>query len=582
MQQSTYFGDSIAGDGFDVDPGGFEQEYEVHHTSGPKVAQVIGGAGTGKTTHLLQLMEKVIERGTDPKKIGFVTFTKAARREAAERAANKFGVTVEDLEVDGYFRTLHSTCYMLLKVSAKEMLTDNKESCEWIANALGEKVTEVSLDGAEPFKGRTKNEIVLGLWHCARNRLEPFEKTWERAMYSDENTPELSYCRKVIESYEQHKRLDGRSDFTDLLGRYAGWKFYFDGPERKQPEGEIPKVDAWFLDECQDNSALSDAVARRIVERSKWVYLVGDPFQAIYGWAGADSKHFMSWPIQDGKQMILQQTYRCPAPVIGLAEQILRNCSDYWDRGIAPAEHKGEVDLYASYKSPWVAELRPDQSWLLIARTNFQASRIGKRLDEAGIPWLPSGSKANNKWNAPVRHNTILALRALQKGQPVSGDEWKLILKSIKSTKEKAYFTRGIKKEWEEKNTEGMFTNLEQIKPWGATDDFVHLIKTGAWINRIDGARTFLDAASRFGYDAIREPKIKVGTVHSVKGAEADNVLLLTSTSHQIKRGQEHTDGFNEERRVEYVAVTRARKRLLVCSEVKQRKNRQAMLCEVM
>ena len=574
MQDTGFYGDTLPG-------GGFEQEYEVHHTSGPKVAQVIGGAGTGKTTHLLQLMEKVIERGTDPKKIGFVTFTKAARREAAERAANKFGVTVEDLEVDGYFRTLHSTCYMLLKVSAKEMLTDNKESCEWIANALGEKVTEVSLDGAEPFKGRTKNEIVLGLWHCARNRLEPFEKTWERAMYSDENTPELSYCRKVIESYEQHKRLDGRSDFTDLLGRYAGWKFYFDGPERKQPEGEIPKVDAWFLDECQDNSALSDAVARRIVERSKWVYLVGDPFQAIYGWAGADSKHFMSWPIQDGKQMILQQTYRCPAPVIGLAEQILRNCSDYWDRGIAPAEHKGEVDLYASYKSSWVEYLHPEQSWLLIARTNFQAARMGKRLDEAGIPWLPSGSKGNNKWNAPVRRNTILALLALQQNHAISGEDWRLILKGIKSNRDRTYFKRGAKTDWDKKDTHGLMNNLEGIQNWGATDDFIKLIRTGSWRNKIEGSIAYLEAVKRFGHIAVDSPNIRIGTVHSVKGSEANNVLLLTSTSHQIKRGQDHTDGFNEERRVEYVAVTRAKERFIACSEKKNRKSGHFMLRDV-
>jgi DNA helicase II / ATP-dependent DNA helicase PcrA len=535
-----------------------------------QVVQVIGGAGTGKTHYLLGVMEKIIETGISPMQIGFVTFTKAARREAAERAGAKFGYSAEDLEQGGYFKTLHAACYMLLQTRAAAMITDNKESREWIAQAIGEKIDSAeSLGGAEPFAGRSDSELALGLWHCSRNRMEPFTATWERAEYTDERTPGLPYCKKIIEQYEHYKRLDGRLDFTDLLGQFAGFKFRFEGPEPTEPMGEPPSVPVWFLDECQDNSALTDAVARRLTSKAKWVYLVADPFQAIYGWAGADARHFQSWPISDGKRKLLQQTHRCPAPIIKLGENILRECSDYWDRGILPAPHAGKIERL-NYGERWIDAVKPTESWLLIARTNFQAAGIAKRLDADGIPWQNSG-KGNNKWNAPVKHKTILAMRALHAGHAITETEWKLILKGIKNTNGKEYFKRGTKKEWENrsKSDPEQFTNLEHCQDWGATPDFVAMIKLNYWTKFINGSEDYLRAAKKWGHDVVENSGIRVGTIHSVKGSEADNVLLLTTTSHQIHKGQEDREGANEERRVEYVAVTRTRKNLFICSEKK-------------
>lgn len=529
-----------------------------------KVVQIIGGAGTGKTYHLLQLMQKVIETGVSPMQIGFVTFTKAARREASERAGLKFNFDPDELEQSGYFKTLHAACYMLLGVRSSTMITDTKESREWIANAIGEGVANASdLGNAEPFAGRSDSELALGLWHCARNRMEPFRKTWERAEYTDERTPSIQYCESIIKAYEHHKLLDHRMDFTDLLGQFAGVKFRIEGPESTRPMGEPPNIPVWFLDECQDNSALTDAVAKRLTEKAKWVYIVADPFQAIYGWAGADAKHFMNWNVE--KKRVLNQTRRCPAPIIHMGEQILRTCSDYWDRGIIPAEHAGRIE-HIHFQESWIDDVKPTDDWLLIARTNFQAANLAKRLDAANIPWKTTG-RGGNKWMAPLRNKAIIALRSLQQGYPISEDEWKLVLKYIKNSEGKEYFERGTKTEWQNRSSSNKLNNLEHIADWGGTEDFVRLVQTSSWHRFVSGAKDYLQAEKRWGAKAVEDSGIRVGTVHSVKGSEADNVLLLTTTSHQIQKGQEDQDGFNEERRVEYVAVTRTRKNLFICQE---------------
>lgn len=95
-------------------------------------------------------------------------------------------------------------------------------------------------------------------------------------------------------------------------------------------------------------------------------------------------------------------------------------------------------------------------------------------------------------------------------------------------------------------------------------------ILDGAWATLIDGGVEYSAARKRWGYEAVKEPRVRVGTIHSVKGAEADNVLWLTTT-RAIARICEEPTGFDEECRVSYVAATRARRRLIVAVEPNQK-----------
>jgi len=93
------------------------------------------------------------------------------------------------------------------------------------------------------------------------------------------------------------------------------------------------------------------------------------------------------------------------------------------------------------------------------------------------------------------------------------------------------------------------------------------LIASGGWKTLVTDAKEYCDATTRFGEDVVRNPKVRCGTVHASKGMEASNVLLLTTTSRPVDVSQQTTEGYDAERRVEYVGVTRARHRLVLANE---------------
>lgn len=540
----------------------------------PTVAQLIGGAGTGKTAELLRVLDKVIETGlvVDPLAVGFVSFTRAARREASSRAADRFGDRPEALERRGWFRTLHAVCHKQLGVG-KELIAPDKEGREWLRDAFQEDVNVAGrlneTDYGEPFGGEDGDaDRALRLWQTARNRLEPLGEAQRRAADCDERTPSLEYCRRIVDMYETSKRLDHRLDFTDMLARFAGWYLSPDGPERCEPDGEVPRLKVWFLDEVQDSSPLLHAVERRLIstDECQWAYIAGDPFQSIFQWAGADPKCFLNWP--HAKQRIMPRSYRCPNEILALGERVLSECSDYWDRGIAPADHEGAVET-ASFGDPWIEDVDPRQEWLLLARTNQHVRRLTDMLDERDVPWL--STKGGGKWHAPVRGAVCNALTTLEKGGPIDGGEWRQILDHVHSKHNgDVLLVRGTKKRFKEHPDPQdafpwvMVGDLEQL---GATPAMIAAVRAGLWRTWVKGAEDREAAVQRWGQEAVDDPKIRVSTVHGAKGLEADNVALLTTTSLPCSRSAETQEGFDEEARVAYVGVTRARRRLVLINE---------------
>ncbi len=496
--------------------------------------------------------------------------------ETALYGGTVFGLDVQPHEhyISGGAVVHNSCCYRLLGTRKESLVADSKADRKWLQDALQEDVRGVgdSSHDDDPygfFDVHTLADTTLQIWRTARNRLVPFIDVWKRQQACDERTPDIEFCQRIVERYEQAKRLDGRCDFADLLGAYAGWSFRFDGHYRCEPDGDVPKIGAWFLDEAQDQSKLIDEVARRLTSRARFVYLVGDPFQAIFSWAGADAGLFQSWPHQ--KKDILRQTYRCPAPILELGESCIRDCSDYWDRGMLPAAHDGEVEKI-DYQESWQDLIDPRKNWLLLARTNFVANRISKRLDSIGVPWLTM--RGGGWWNAPVRHRAIRAMMSLRNGKQIDGHDWRMICEKCPSQAEGTpLLKRGTKTLWKDYSGEmPMSCSLDSVSAWGAAPAFIAAIKNGKWTRLLEGAEDYLDAVNRWGEDAVRTPLVRVSTIHGAKGAEADNVLFLTTTSHQVSRTTEFPDGANEESRIAYVAVTRARRRLIVATEKTEHK----------
>lgn len=541
-----------------------------------KLARLIGGAGTGKTTELLRIMEGALEHfGHDPLMLGFASFTRAARAEAVDRASTAWGVPPSLLEKKGWFRTVHSTVYRCLEVKSGDLITNSRDDIEWISEALGVRVTtEIDEYGNTKFIGDPDTAAALNCWHLSKAMLRPTEEIVKMLRAVDDNVPDFASVVRVSERYESAKNLDGRTDFTDMLMRFAGLKMTpRAGIEHIPPEGELPEVGAWLFDEQQDASPLLDAVCKRLVSAPSvlWAYVVGDPFQAIYGFAGSSAACFMDWDVQ--KEKTMPKSWRCPKIIHDLGEECLRQMqSGYFDRGIAPADHDGSLSI-ANDIDEVVSVIDPNDSWLMIARTNHQASRLMASLFAAGKParWTSSPEGMTNKAAG------LLALSKLEDKKPISGKEWQhavAVLPANMKTNDgiKKGLVRGTKTKWKNSDIAEEWDVIfpEELNDVGATDDMKTAIQTGEWVRYVDNGETWRKQARNWGPELAANPQIRVGTVHSVKGAEADNVGLLTTVSKRVANGRAaRVEQHNEECRINYVGVTRARRNLHIINESK-------------
>lgn len=543
-----------------------------------QAARVIGGAGTGKTSMMIGIMEKAMDRpevAGNPFALGFSSFTRAARSEAAGRASAAWGVNQGDLERKGWFRTCHSVAYRVLGVSKGEVLGGGKEDDKWVSEALGSDV-QATFDedegGVAVYAGDPVAAASLNYWSVARSMVVPLREVVEADQSPD--APSAGEVVKRIEAYETAKRLDGRMDFTDMLCRFVGVNNVpAIGPEMVTPQGMVPdEVVGWIFDEAQDASALLDMACQRLVTGAsvRWAWLVGDPYQVLYSWAGASSKYFMAWDV--GKnQRVMPKSYRCARPILELGERCLKRLGDdYWDRGIAPADHDGEVLESENFEDD-LGDIDPRQETLVIARTNRNVSKIAAILDDVGVPFR----RVKAKQGAYNRDVGMTGLWKLQHGSETTAEEWTQAIGLLPSrtTDGRTWLTRGTKSQWNaglKDRYDLMFP--EDLPAVGATEHLIGAIKSGEWRGLVDGGNKWYDAAKRWGLDVVAEPKVRIGTIHSVKGQEADNVIVLTSQGRRIAEAEaDSPEKFAEERRIEYVAATRARRKLVVAHDPRER-----------
>lgn len=547
-----------------------------------RVARVIGAAGSGKTTEVLRIMESALPSvGNDPMALGLASFTRAARQEAASRAAAAWNVAEADLTRHGWFRTVHSVCYRQLGIAADQMITDRKADIEWLADTFGVRLSTTLDDevGSSVYIGDETVAGSLNIWQLHRSSLLPLGDLVRDMRKIDDTVPSEAEVRRIAEKYETAKRLDGRCDFTDLLCRYGGVSIspkY--GVSRVEPEGDLPPVRAWLFDEQQDASPLLDIVCKRLVSSPlvKWCYVVGDPFQAIYGWAGSSADCFLGWPAE--KERIMPKSYRCPAPILALGEECLAKMhKGYFNRGVAPADHEGTITRHQDVED-LTDIIRGDQEWLFLARTNHQASRLWGYLNSIGVP--ARSTKAPQE--ASVKHLGMEALYALEKGDPITGEQWAraVPLICIQTADKTQMLIKGTKKRWKD---------AEEIQKWdvlwrddltavGATPHLVDRIIAGEWCSLIDGGLLWRKIATKWGVERAARPSVQIGTIHSAKGMEADNVCVLTTVSKRVQIGSENEDRHDEECRLAYVAVTRARRNLHIINEAGTNKPRMETL----
>jgi DNA helicase II / ATP-dependent DNA helicase PcrA len=538
----------------------------------------IGGPGTGKT-RLIQgeLTASREALGLSTAEVGCCTFTRAGRAELSERVAAAWGCEPEALTRHGWFRTAHSIAFKQAGVEDGRLL-EGGDGAEWIGDAIGQKIiAKRKQDGETEFEsGEGNNSATLSLkaWELARQTMTTLSSVIQLWSSIGDEAPMLREAQAIVDKYELAKTREGRLDFTDLVSLYAGVKHTTrEGPVEVDPVGDVPEsLKVLAIDEAQDSSAIVDRICRRLASSPSMerVLIVGDPYQSIFGFGGSDFRHFLSW---DAVEKTMPQSYRCPPVVMKLGEACIRQMrSGYRDRGIIPAKHEGRVEQAFDVHDA-ISKIKPDKSVLILGRCAFSLADYESQLTSAGIPysWIdasPGGSALSG----------YRALWDLEHGEVVSGQEWAAAV-SILAVKHKELgklLAHGEKTAW----AKGQRSDIDLVLPVpeymamaGCEQPLIDLIKSGRWTEAMDTkhagkADAWRRCAAAHGPELATNPKVRLSTIHSAKGCEGDTVILSTVSSKAVETARLSLAArWDEECRVNYVAVTRARENLVVVDD---------------
>lgn len=240
--------------------------------------------------------------------------------------------------------------------------------------------------------------------------------------------------------------------------------------------------------------------------------------------------------------------------------------SGYWDRGIAPAEHDGEILRLGGVDSA-MTSIDARRSTLILARCKYSVLEYEKALRRKRLPyaWVSeeSGTQAKRAFNAYYE---------LEKGRPVYGEDLAcaIAMTPANGVAGVVNLRRGVKASWERQATVESHDMVlpSQLESIGMTSALIERIKSGRWCELLKNAERWRNAAEIWGAELATEPAIRIGTIHASKGMEADDVVLCTTTSRRTEDSQVVPEIHDEERRVEYVGVTRARKRLMISQDM--------------
>ena len=204
------------------------------------------------------------------------------------------------------------------------------------------------------------------------------------------------------------------------------------------------------------------------------------------------------------------------------------------------------------------------ESWLLIARTNQHASRLTSMLNRLHIPW---DTTVGGTYLGVKKRNIAQWLTALRNGSTIMPTQWTSIVTELPAKLEgEPALARGVKTAAMAGELEGLPTaiTMANLDKCGALPSLIAEIAGEHWYLLIGGLDRFENSRKSLGISAALEPKVKVGTIHSVKGGESDNVVLYNAISKRCRANLAFTTASNEERRVWYVGASRARENLYV------------------
>ncbi|MDR2850973.1 MAG: ATP-dependent helicase [Desulfovibrio sp.] len=577
-------------------------------SSGDGPVLVVAGAGSGKTRAIVYRLAWLAEHGVPQGSILLLTFTRKAAREMLDRA----GVLLQQglAEIQG--GTFHSFAYAMLRLWPPDHLAgrpftllDSRD----ITAAV--KLCKEELKIGHGDRSFPKAQNIAAFLSKARNKELPVTEVLEREAFHLLSHAEA--FTRLGAAYNEYRRKGRLLDYDDLLFELEA--LLRDNREAAQHIRQ--RFTHILVDEYQDTNPVQARITRLLASGDSGnagnVMVVGDEAQSIYAFRGADVRNILDFPklFPDTRVIRLEENYRSTQPVLDVANALLANSAESYGKTLFTKRKIGDsarlVTPLSDMSQARLVTLRieelldtyPPQEIAVLFRAGFHSYHLEMALQHARIPFRKYGGLRYTE-AAHVKDCIAFARLALN---PLDMPALTRI----------AALHSGIGPKTANKIYNALLTNQAMEKIFarypGLLEDmrFVETLRAASqppvdvlgaileyyfprmetlfpedWPRRRQGLEEIVQMAAAyteldiFMADIALEPpedsdnkkddtgRVVLSTVHSAKGLEWDAVLIIDLVEDRFpsRYAMARSEDFEEERRLMYVACTRARKRL--------------------
>ena len=573
---------------------------------------VMAGAGSGKTKVLTTRIAYMIEQGIDPYNILAITFTNKAANEMKERIINLIGDKAKQMQISTFHSfglTIIKKYYEYVNLSKNFTIIDSDD-----ALSLVKKLVKDSGFDPKHYSPKTiRNKIS-----SAKNELMSPDEL-DKFTCNELDSVVVSIYRK----YQDRLLANNSVDFDDLL--LLPIRIFKTHPEvLKLYQEEYKYI---LIDEYQDTNQVQYILTKMLSAKYKNICVVGDQDQSIYGFRGSNYRNILNFEkdYPNAVVIMLEENYRSTKTILGAANDIIANNKNRRDKNLWTSnevgdkitskrcmDEKDEATYVVSEINKLISSGVSNSDIAILYRTNAMSRNIEENMLGENIPYKIVGSfyfynrreikdlisylrliyntqddiSLSRIINVPKRKiglKTIekISLKAINENKSMfdaieSGKELefkKLMLELIKDSEEMSLTElvddildkTGIKKELEVENTIESIARLENLEEFKSiTLNFENrygIISLEDFLNEISLVSDIEEAKDN-------KDVVTMMTVHAAKGLEFDYVFLVGMEENLFPHSRSMNDNseLEEERRLCYVAVTRAKKKLYITS----------------
>ena len=578
------------------------QQKAVCHETGPML--VLAGPGSGKTTVLLCRISRLLERGlAKPQEILALTFSKAAAEEMKSRFENLNGASGVS------FGTFHSIFFRILRSRYGwnvEQIFQEEERRSILRNSI--EAEKWDIPDLEEYISQFFSQLSL-----MNSELEQPNRFTPVGMPVEE-------FRKLYRAYEGYKERHEKLDFDDMLTQ-CYQLLREDAAVREYWQRKYKFI---LVDEFQDVNQAQFACLQILAEKHQNLFVVGDDDQSIYAFRGARPDFLLHFPTlyPAAKKVTLNTNYRSTERIVNLAERVIGNNEVRFVKNMKGIGEAGDKVTFflaedAAKEAVHIAEKIgrlldegvPLTEIAVIYRTNLQGGAFARELYKRGIPYDLRDNSGNvyEHWVAKDLLAYLLLAeneesdsalrRILNKPKRYIGKDLLAEAETMPYTLLRSFFVCPSLKGWQEENLENLRIDLNQIRkrtPYDALkyirkvigydeylEEFAAYRRTSAQVLQeiadeimetakdCADVRSFREQLERLSLQ-MKEQSRKKGqkrngvalmTMHGAKGLEF-RAVFLPSLVEGIVPHEKGMDTVAEERRLFYVAMTRASEKL--------------------